>query len=102
TISQGGTGSGSAGPAVRKIYDALYGLDSAGNQDKKRALLPEPQKALPKVQPDGSIPAPKVKPYDPTPVTPEEQPGGQEPQLPLPPGGQPGLTGSPASTGRQP
>lgn len=102
TISQGGTGSGSAGPAVRKIYDALYGLDAEGNQDKKRALLPKPQKALPKIQPDGSIYAPKVKPYDPTPVEPEEQPGGQEPQLPLPPGGQPGLTGSPASTGRQP
>lgn len=102
TISQGGTGSGSAGPAVRKIYDALYGLDAEGNQDKKRALLPKPQKALPKIQPDGSIYAPKVKPYDPTPVEPEKQPGGQEPQLPLPPGGQPGLTGSPASTGRQP
>ncbi|MBD3545868.1 MULTISPECIES: penicillin-binding protein 2 [Streptomyces] len=102
TISQGGTGSGAAGPAVRKIYDALYGLDAEGNQDKKRALLPKPQKALPKIQSDGTIYAPKVKPYDPAPITPEQQPGGQEPQLPLQPGGQPGLTGSPASTGRQP
>ncbi|MEU0657898.1 MULTISPECIES: penicillin-binding protein 2 [Streptomyces] len=65
TISQGGTGSGASGPAVRNIYDALYGLDDAGNQDLKRALLPKPQTALPKVQPDGSIEAPTVKPYDP-------------------------------------
>ncbi|MEU3687758.1 penicillin-binding protein 2 [Streptomyces narbonensis] len=65
TISQGGTGSGASGPAVRNIYDALYGLDDAGNQDLKRALLPEPQKALPKVNADGTIDAPDIKPYDP-------------------------------------
>ncbi|MFD3994222.1 penicillin-binding protein 2 [Streptomyces sp. NPDC058548] len=65
TIAQGGTGSGASGPAVRNIYDALYGLDDAGNQDLKRALLPQPQKTLPKIEPDGSIDAPKVKPYDP-------------------------------------
>ncbi|WP_019886269.1 penicillin-binding protein 2 [Streptomyces purpureus] len=66
TISQGGTGSGASGPAVRNIYDALYGLDDEGNQDLKRALLPQPQKDLPKIQPDGSIDAPTVKPYDPS------------------------------------
>ncbi|MFC8919635.1 penicillin-binding protein 2 [Streptomyces sp. NPDC057116] len=65
TISQGGTGSGASGPAVRNIYDALYGLDDSGNQDLKRALLPKPQAALPKIQPDGTIEAPPVKPYDP-------------------------------------
>ncbi len=37
TIAQGGTGSGASGPAVRNIYDAIYGLDDAGNQDLKRA-----------------------------------------------------------------
>ncbi|MFD9796056.1 penicillin-binding protein 2 [Streptomyces sp. NPDC059070] len=65
TISQGGTGSGASGPAVRNIYDALYGLDDAGTQDLKRALLPQPQQSLPKIQPDGSIDAPKIEPYDP-------------------------------------
>lgn len=29
TIAQGGTGSGASGPAVRNIYDALYGLDDS-------------------------------------------------------------------------
>ncbi|MFD5323008.1 penicillin-binding protein 2 [Streptomyces sp. NPDC127092] len=83
TISQGGTGSGASGPAVRNIYDALYGLDDAGNQDLKRALLPRPQKTLPKILPDGTIEAPTVKPYDPTSqlVDPnaEQNRGGQEP-----------------------
>ncbi|RFC74324.1 penicillin-binding protein 2 [Streptomyces sp. AcE210] len=65
TISQGGTGSGASGPAVRKIYDAIYGLDADGKQDKKRALLPEPEKSLPKIQRDGSIDAPTIKPYEP-------------------------------------
>ena len=36
TISQGGTGSGASGPAVRKIYKAMYG-DSEGAIDKKKA-----------------------------------------------------------------
>lgn len=65
TISQGGTGSGASGPAVRNIYNALYGLDAEGKQDLKKALLPTPQKTLPRIQPDGTINAPKVKPYDP-------------------------------------
>jgi penicillin-binding protein 2 len=86
TISQGGTGSGASGPAVRNIYDALYGLDDAGNQDLKRALLPKPQTALPKVQPDGSIEAPTVKPYDPDSqkVDPAQQGEGEQ-QLAGPP-----------------
>lgn len=86
TISQGGTGSGASGPAVRNIYDAIYGLDDAGNQDLKRALLPKPQTALPKVQPDGSIDAPPVKPYDPNSqkVDPTKQGDGEQ-QLAGPP-----------------
>ncbi|MFF9863888.1 penicillin-binding protein 2 [Streptomyces sp. NPDC013953] len=86
TISQGGTGSGASGPAVRNIYDALYGLDDAGNQDIKRALLPQPQKTLPRIQPDGTIEAPAVKPYDPESqkVDPAQQ-GDGEPQLAGPP-----------------
>ena len=70
TISQGGTGSGASGPAVRNIYNAMYGLDMAGNQDLKRALLPKPQAQLPRVNPDGSIEAPEIKPY--VPPSPEE------------------------------
>ncbi|MFE4331634.1 penicillin-binding protein 2 [Streptomyces sp. NPDC056831] len=74
TISQGGTGSGASGPAVRNIYDALYGLDDSGKQDLKKALLPTPQKSLPKIQHDGSIDSPEIKPYDPnSQKTPEEQ-----------------------------
>ncbi|MER7035974.1 penicillin-binding transpeptidase domain-containing protein, partial [Streptomyces albidoflavus] len=65
TISQGGTGSGASGPAVRNIYNALYGLDPSGNQDPKKALLPQPQKGLPTIRSDGSIVAPKIKPYAP-------------------------------------
>ncbi|CAL9573735.1 Peptidoglycan D,D-transpeptidase MrdA [Streptomyces sp. enrichment culture] len=60
TISQGGTGSGASGPAVRNIYDALYGVSDDGTINKKNALLPTPQKDLPKIQTDGSITAPKL------------------------------------------
>ncbi|MFF2960791.1 penicillin-binding protein 2 [Streptomyces sp. NPDC057963] len=74
TISQGGTGSGASGPAVRNLYNALYGLDDSGKQDLKKALLPTPQKSLPKIQQDGSIDAPDIKPYNPDQQkTPEEQ-----------------------------
>ncbi|MFF5502210.1 penicillin-binding protein 2 [Streptomyces roseolus] len=83
TISQGGTGSGASGPAVRNIYDALYGLDDAGNQDLKRALLPKPQKTLPKVNADGTIDAPTIKAYDPKSqlVDPTKQNGAAPPPL---------------------
>ena len=54
TISQGGTGSGASGPAVRNIYNALYGVSDDGTINKKNALLPTPQKSLPKVQADGT------------------------------------------------
>ncbi|MFI9610840.1 penicillin-binding protein 2 [Streptomyces sp. NPDC052023] len=64
TISQGGTGSGASGPAVRNIYDALYGISDDGTINQKNALLPTPQKELPKIQADGSIIAPKI-PKDP-------------------------------------
>lgn len=82
TISQGGTGSGASGPAVRNIYEAMYGLDEKGGQDLKRALLPGPQKTLPKVQPDGNIDAPEIKPYVPPKPEGEEDPAadGQQDQ----------------------
>ncbi|MEU5362457.1 penicillin-binding protein 2 [Streptomyces sp. NPDC005925] len=64
TISQGGTGSGASGPAVRNIYNALYGVSEKGDIDPKKALLPTPQKSLPKVRTDGTIASPKI-PADP-------------------------------------
>src|SRR4051794_21548166 len=65
TIAQAGTGSGASGEAVRKIYNALYGVPAKGAIDKKKALPPPPQKGLPKIQADGSIDAPKVEKYNP-------------------------------------
>ncbi|MFD3311300.1 penicillin-binding protein 2 [Streptomyces sp. NPDC058656] len=63
TISQGGTGSGASAPAVRKIYNALYGISEDGTIDNKKALLPTPQKSLPKIEKDGSIDSPKAGKY---------------------------------------
>ncbi|MEU9128909.1 penicillin-binding protein 2 [Kitasatospora sp. NPDC048540] len=54
TISQGGTGSGGSGDSVRRIYQALYGVDDKGNVDNGKALLPKPQAELPKFNPDGT------------------------------------------------
>ncbi|MEU7066388.1 penicillin-binding protein 2 [Streptomyces sp. NPDC053429] len=72
TISQGGTGSGASGPAVRNVYNAIYGLDMEGKQDLAKALLPKPQAQLPAIQADGSIDAPEIKPY--VPPSPEDVP----------------------------
>ncbi|CAM5439572.1 penicillin-binding protein 2 [Streptomyces avidinii] len=70
TISQGGTGSGASGPAVRNVYNAIYGLTMSGVQDPKKALLPQPQARLPRILPDGSIETPEITPY--VPPSPEE------------------------------
>lgn len=59
TISQAGTGSGASGPAVRALYDALYGVQEDGSIDRKQALLPKPENGLPKIAADGTI---EVKP----------------------------------------
>ncbi|MEU6115365.1 penicillin-binding protein 2 [Streptomyces sp. NPDC047117] len=60
TISQGGTGSGASGPAVRKIYDALYGVDAKGDIHKDKALLSGPQADLPRIDRDGNIESGKL------------------------------------------
>ncbi|AOP51013.1 penicillin-binding protein 2 [Streptomyces lydicus] len=72
TISQGGTGSGASGPAVRNIYNALYGVDPKGAINPKAALLPKPQASLPKIEGDGTIQAQPIKPY----VLPSPSPSG--------------------------
>jgi penicillin-binding protein 2 len=61
TISQGGTGSGASGPAVRNIYDALYGVQKDGSIDRKKALLPKPEDGLPKITTDGDIKAQQTR-----------------------------------------
>lgn len=68
TISQGGTGSGASGPAVRKIYNALYGVDEKGKINPKAALLPKPQASLPKIASDGTIESQPIKPVAATPT----------------------------------
>ncbi|MEU5342879.1 penicillin-binding protein 2 [Streptomyces sp. NPDC020766] len=78
TISQGGTGSGASAPAVRKIYNALYGISEDGTIDKKKALLNTPQKSLPKIEADGSIDSPKVEKY-PAKEEQASEEGGQQP-----------------------
>ncbi len=55
TISQGGTGSGGSGAAVRKIYEKLYGVQSDGSVDSSKALLKSPDPALPKFNSDGIV-----------------------------------------------
>jgi penicillin-binding protein 2 len=55
TISQGGTGSGGSGEAVRKIYEELYGVQSDGSIDKSKALLSSPNPPLPKFNSDGIV-----------------------------------------------
>jgi penicillin-binding protein 2 len=55
-VTQGGTGSGTSGPAVRKIWEALYGVRGM-DVDKSRAALPNatPPARLPVFAGDGSI-----------------------------------------------
>ncbi|ANW18151.1 penicillin-binding protein 2 [Streptomyces clavuligerus] len=79
TISQGGTGSGGSAPAVRKIYNALYGVAEDGTIDRSRALLPTPQRKLPAIRPDGSIDAPRIRAYRPGAEGPAERPLRREP-----------------------
>ncbi len=55
-VSQGGTGSGTSGPFVRKIWESLYGIDGL-DVDASRAAIPgvTPPAALPTFARDGSI-----------------------------------------------
>jgi penicillin-binding protein 2 len=56
TISQAGTGSGGAGTAIRRIYEAMYGITPDTPQiDPKKGLMPTPVTTLPKVNPDGVV-----------------------------------------------
>ncbi|HYO38463.1 MAG TPA: penicillin-binding protein 2 [Nocardioidaceae bacterium] len=62
-VSQGGTGSGTSGPAIRKIWEALYGVRGT-NVNTARALLPDarPPSRLPVFARDGDILPPVSSP----------------------------------------
>lgn len=62
-VSQGGTGSGTSGPGIRKIWEALYGVqgDEAGVVNPGKAAIPgtTPPDGLPVFGRDGSILPPR-------------------------------------------
>ena len=61
-VTQAGTGSGTSGPAVRKIWEALYGVKGM-DVNKKKAALPDakPPVALPVFAKDGEILPPMAR-----------------------------------------
>jgi penicillin-binding protein 2 len=61
-VTQAGTGSGTSGPAVRKIWEALYGIKGT-EVDTAKAALPgaEPPARLPVFAEDGEIPPPVTR-----------------------------------------
>ena len=61
-VTQAGTGSGTSGPAVRAIWENLYGIDGM-TVDPSRAAIPgtTPPSALPTFMKDGSILPPARK-----------------------------------------
>ena len=61
-VSQGGTGSGTSGPAVRKIWEALYGVRGTEVHTEKAALPgARPPAGLPVFAEDGEILPPRTK-----------------------------------------
>jgi penicillin-binding protein 2 len=64
-VTQAGTGSGTSGPAVRKIWEALYGVHGM-NVNKAKAVLPDarPPSRLPVFAKDGEILPPMARAED--------------------------------------
>ncbi len=55
-VSQGGTGSGTSGPAIRKIWETLYGIRGTAVREGEAAIPgTRPPEALPVFAEDGSI-----------------------------------------------
>ncbi len=64
-VTQGGTGSKTSGPSVRKIYEALFGVKGSSIDPGNSVLVGgTPQRDLPRIRPDG------------TPVTPTGEDSG--------------------------
>ncbi|WP_405581539.1 penicillin-binding protein 2 [Streptomyces sp. NBC_01190] len=56
TISQAGTGSGGSGTAVRRIYEAMYGIQKDSTAiDPRKGIMPKPVTSLPKITSDGAV-----------------------------------------------
>jgi penicillin-binding protein 2 len=56
TMSQAGTGSGGSGTAVRRIYEAMYGIAKDGSEvDAGKGLMPRPVTKLPRISADGGV-----------------------------------------------
>jgi penicillin-binding protein 2 len=75
-VTEGGTGSKTSGPSVRKIYEAIFGV-RYGTVVPGRSVLVggEPRASLPVVKADG------------TPVTPKGKDAGVAPSRPITYGG---------------
>jgi len=60
-VSQGGTGAGTSGPGVKKIYQALFGVKGS-SANASQSVLPGGRlpTALPTIGKDGSIKRPAV------------------------------------------
>ena len=62
-VTQAGTGSGTSGPAVRKIWEALYGVNGMKvNTDKAALPGAKPPLGLPVFAKDGEILPPIARP----------------------------------------
>ncbi len=59
TVSQGGTGAGTSGPAVKKVFDALFGVKGS-KADLRASVLPRGQLpvTLPRISSNGTIRGP--------------------------------------------
>ena len=61
-VTQGGTGSKTSGPSVRKIYEELFGVNGTTVNPNKSVLIGgAPSKSLPVIRPDGTPVVPKGK-----------------------------------------
>jgi penicillin-binding protein 2 len=61
-VTQGGTGSKTSGPSVRKIYEELFGVTGTSVNPAQSVLIGgAPLKKLPTVRPDGTPVAPRGK-----------------------------------------
>jgi penicillin-binding protein 2 len=59
-VTQGGTGSKTSGPSVRKIYEALFGVNGQAVRAQRSALLGgSPREELPRIRPDGTPVVPR-------------------------------------------